>query len=378
MTKKVLFLTATRADFGKLKPLIRVLHDEDFFEVDIFATGMHLDRLYGYTVREIEKSGFTDVHKFPNYDSETPMDLALAKTISGLSDYVAKYPPDLIVVHGDRIEALAGAIVGSLNNILVGHVEGGELSGTVDELIRHAVTKLSHIHFVANHSAKDRLVQMGENGDFVHVIGSPDIDIMVSPELPELGDVLDKYEIPFTDFGILIFHPITTEIELLGAYAQNIVTAVNASQLNFVGIYPNNDSGSRIIRKIFVDGFNDSPNVIFFPSIRFEAYLVLLRHSKLILGNSSSGVREAPFLGVPSINIGTRQNRRSYAESILHTDAKTAEITQAINLVLKAPRPPRTTEFGDGKSAEHFLRILSSTPIFSTPAQKEFCDWIPT
>jgi UDP-N-acetylglucosamine 2-epimerase (hydrolysing) len=378
MTKKVLFLTGTRADFGKLKPLIRVLHDEDLFEVDIFATGMHLDRLYGYTVREIEKSGFTSIYKFPNYNSETPMDLTLAKTISGLSNYVAQNPPDLIIVHGDRIEALAGAIVGSLNNILVGHVEGGELSGTVDELIRHAVTKLSHIHFVANRSAKDRLIQMGENGDFVHVVGSPDIDIMVSPELPELGHVLDKYEIPFSDFGILIFHPITTELDLLDIYAQNIVTAVNASQLNFVGIYPNNDSGSRIIRKIFVDGFNASPNVIFFPSIRFEAYLVLLRHSKLILGNSSSGVREAPFLGVPSINIGTRQNRRSSAESILNTGAKTDEITQAINLALKTPRPRPTTEFGDGKSAEHFLHILSSTSIFSTPAQKTFFDLIPT
>ena len=148
--KKILFLTGTRADFGKIKSLISILDTSQEFEVFVFVTGMHLQKEYGYTLIEIERCNFKNVHTFENHTHETTMDLTLAKTIEGLSSYCKQVSPDLIVVHGDRIETLAGAIVGSLNNILVAHIEGGELSGTVDELIRHSVSKLSHIHFVSN------------------------------------------------------------------------------------------------------------------------------------------------------------------------------------------------------------------------------------
>ena len=160
--KKIVFLTGTRADFGKLKSLIEILNRHQQFEVHIFATGMHLDKKYGYTVHEIEKCGYPNIYKYINHDKESMMDITLSRTIEGFANYIRLIQPDLIVVHGDRIEALAGATVGALNNILVTHIEGGELSGTVDELIRHAVSKLSHTHFVANFEAKKRLMQMGE------------------------------------------------------------------------------------------------------------------------------------------------------------------------------------------------------------------------
>src|SRR4030095_12495229 len=162
MKKRVVFLTGTRADFGKLKSLIERIREHKHFEVYIFATGMHMDIKYGYTVREIEKCGYDNIYKYINHDSESIMDITLSRTIEGFANYTRMVEPDLIVVHGDRIEALAGASVGALNNIPVAHIEGGELSGTVDELIRHAVSKLSHIHFVANEEASARLVQMGE------------------------------------------------------------------------------------------------------------------------------------------------------------------------------------------------------------------------
>ena len=151
--KRVLFLTGTRADFGKIKSLINILEKDNRFSVHIFITGMHMHALYGSTYLEVEGCGYSNIYKYINHTSETSMDLTLAKTIEGLSAYIKEFPPELIVVHGDRVEALAGAITGSLNNILVAHIEGGELSGTIDDLIRHAVSKMSHIHFVSNEEA---------------------------------------------------------------------------------------------------------------------------------------------------------------------------------------------------------------------------------
>ena len=152
--KKIIYLTGTRADFGKLKSLINSTEESKGYENYIFITGMHLNNLYGFTADEIFKCKYKNTHCFINHESVRNMDLNLANTIKGFSEYVNKINPDLIVIHGDRVEALAGAIVGSLNNILVAHIEGGEVSGTIDELIRHAVTKMSHIHLVANQTAE--------------------------------------------------------------------------------------------------------------------------------------------------------------------------------------------------------------------------------
>ena len=178
--KKIIFITGTRADFGKLKSLIDISIKSKNFKVYIFCTGMHLQKKYGQTVDEIKKNGYENIFEFINYSSETTMDQTLAKTVLGLSDFIKNTHPDLIVVHGDRLEALAGAIVGSFNNILVSHIEGGEVSGTIDDSIRHAVTKLSHIHFVSNEEAKNRVIQLGEKRESIKVIGSPDIDILKS------------------------------------------------------------------------------------------------------------------------------------------------------------------------------------------------------
>ena len=247
MKKRIVFLTGTRADFGKLKSLLVRLHESESFDLHIFITGMHMLSKYGYTCLEVEACGVGSIYKYINQNMDDTMDTILGKTVMGFSDYVKEIDPDMIVVHGDRVEALAGATVGSLSNKLVAHIEGGEVSGTIDELIRHAVSKMSHLHFVANEEAKSRLMQMGERESDIHVIGSPDFDVMKSESLPQLPEVKSYYDIPFDEYGILMFHPVTTDNENIGRYSEEIVRTLKRSGRQYVVIYPSNDHGSKDI-----------------------------------------------------------------------------------------------------------------------------------
>jgi UDP-N-acetylglucosamine 2-epimerase (hydrolysing) len=369
--KKILFLTGTRADFGKIKSLISTLENNQEFEVFVFVTGMHLQKEYGYTLIEIERCNFKNIHAFQNHTDETTMDLTLAKTIEGFSSYCKKINPDLIVIHGDRVETLAGAIVGSLNNILVAHIEGGELSGTVDELIRHSVTKLSHIHFVSNDEAAKRLLQMGETKSSIFTIGSPDIDIMFSDDLPTLEIVKNYYQIDFDQYAIVMFHPVTTEDKQMKHYADDFVASLLAVDENFVVIYPNNDLGSRYIIEAF-QKLKDNPKFRIFPSIRFEYFLVLLKKAKFIIGNSSAGIREAPYYGIPIINIGTRQQNRTLNADIINVDYQKENIIKALHSVTNHKISQAYNDFGKGNSAELFLNSLLSSKIWEINHQKKF------
>lgn len=370
--KNIVFLTGTRADFGKLKSLITILQQHRDFEPHLFVTGMHLQELYGYTLIEVQRSGFKNIYTFANHTHETTMDLTLAKTIEGFSGYIKDLKPDLIIVHGDRVEALAGAIVGSLNNILVAHIEGGELSGTVDELIRHSVSKLSHIHFVANETAKKLLLQMGELENSIYVIGSPDMDVMFSQNLPELSEVKSYYQIPFEHYALAMFHPVTTEIDEMAVHAEQFVSALIASQRNYVVIYPNNDLGSSHILKAYRQ-LNQHSNFRVIPSVRFEYFLTLLKYADFMLGNSSAGVREAPAYGVPTINIGSRQRNRLINSQIINTGNDHFEILNAMTLLNKTPLKP-THYFGNGNSAQLFLNSIQDLVLWQIEKQKQFND----
>lgn len=366
-----MFLTGTRADFGKIKSLIKILEDNNNgFEPYIFVTGMHMQKEYGYTLIEVENTKFKNIHSFDNYTDEATMDLTLAKTIEGFSAYVKNNSPDLIVVHGDRVEALAGAIVGSLNNILVAHIEGGEVSGTIDELIRHSVSKLSHIHFVSNSKAKERLLQMGEIEASIKIIGSPDVDVMFSDALPRLKNVKSYYEIPFDNYSIAMFHPVTTEVNEMEQYAENFVEALIESNGNYVIIYPNNDLGSRLIIESY-GKIRKNPRFRIFPSIRFEYFLTLLKHSDFIIGNSSAGIREAPYYSIPTINIGTRQNNRTLSKSIINANYDRMSILKGITKE-KNLENQKTTDFGTGNSAGKFLEALLLKSFWETNHQKQF------
>ena len=369
--KKILFLTGTRADFGKIKSLISILDNHQEFETFVFVTGMHMQKEYGYTLIEIERCNFKNVHAFENHTHETTMDLTLAKTIEGFSSYCKKINPDLIVIHGDRVETLAGAIVGSLNNILVAHIEGGELSGTVDELIRHSVTKLSHIHFVSNHEAAKRLTQMGEMKSSIFTIGSPDIDIMSSDDLPTLEIVKNYYQINFDQYAIVMFHPVTTEAKQMKQYADDFVESLLGFDENFVVIFPNNDFGSKNILEAY-HKIAENNRFRIFPSLRFEYFLVLLKNAKFIIGNSSAGIREAPYYGIPVINIGTRQQNRTLNTNIINVDYQKENIDNALQSVGSNKIKIVVNDFGDGNSTELFLSSLLTSDIWKINQQKQF------
>ena len=371
--KKILFLTGTRADFGKIKSLLQILEAHADFEPYVFVTGMHLQKEYGYTLLEVERCGFSNIKTFENHTHETTMDLTLAKTIEGLSAYVKECHPDMIVIHGDRVEALAGAIVGALNNILVAHIEGGEVSGTIDELIRHSTSKMSHVHFVSNAQAKKRLLQMGEREQAIYVIGSPDVDIMFSNNLPNLETVKAYYEIPFEHYAVVMFHPVTTEVTHMKAYAASFVAALLKDNHNYVVVFPNNDLGSRIILEAY-NKLQDNPRFRIFPSLRFEYFLTLLKNAQFIIGNSSAGIREAPYYGIPIINIGTRQQNRALDAAIINVDYAEATIFEALQQIAFKKSQVKTSSFGEGNSAELFLNSLLNEDIWKLNHQKQFRD----
>lgn len=368
--RKIVFLTGTRADFGKIKALIQSVEDHTDFQPFIFVTGMHLLEEYGYTLIEVERCGFKNISTFHNHTDEATMDLTLAKTINGFSEYIKNVQPDLIVVHGDRVEALAGAIVGSLNNILVAHIEGGELSGTIDELIRHSVSKLSHIHYTSNDEAKKRLLQMGELEASIFTIGSPDVDIMFSKNLPSIEEVKQYYQINYSSYGVAMFHPVTTEIHEIEDRANQFVEALIESDKNYVVIYPNNDLGSKHILNAYKKLQGNSKFRVF-PSIRFEYFLILLKKSDFIIGNSSAGVREAPYYGIPTINIGNRQLNRATSSKIINVPCEKTLILKAFNN-LNTSSNELTNTFGKGNSAELFLDSLESSRVWTINHQKQF------
>ncbi len=373
--RKLVFLTGTRAEYGKMKSLIKKVEESENFDVYLFITGMHMLPKYGMTFREIEKSNHkAQLYNFKNQTNETKMDITLSNTILGFSNFVNEIKPDMIIIHGDRIEALAGAIVGALNNILVSHIEGGEISGTIDELIRHSITKLSHVHFVANDEAKKRVIQMGEENASIFTIGSPDVDIMVSKKLPTFKELKDRYKIKYEEYSIFIYHSVVTDLKNLKRNISTVLEALIESKKNYVVIYPNNDEGSSTI----IDAYNILKNnnkFMIFPSIRFEYFLVLLKNSKFIIGNSSIGVRGANVYGVVSVNIGTRQNNRNKfaGNGVMNVNEDKIEIIDKINSINVEKINPNYY-FGDGKSSNKFLNIICDEKVWNIPHQKIFID----
>lgn len=373
--KKIVFITGTRADYGKLKPLIKALDENSNFEVYVFVCGMHLLERFGSTYNEVLKDSYRNIHVAYGLLPSSTTSVNLGNTISYFSGYIENIKPDMVIIHGDRIEALAGAIVSALHNVIVGHIEGGEVSGTIDESIRHAITKFSHLHFVCNEDSKRRLLQLGEAQQNIFVIGSPDIDIMMNQDLPSLEQVKKYYEIEYNNYGILMYHPVTTENILLKEHAKILVDAVIASNRNYIIVYPNNDLGYEFILNEY-EKINNNNKFRVFPSIRFEYFLTLLKNSDFIIGNSSAGIRESGIYGIPAIDVGTRQNGRydlNSSKNIQHVFENKQDILNAINNVDNFM--VKNNIFGNGNSKEIFCNILESLDLRKIDIQKKFIDY---
>lgn len=370
MSKSILFVTGTRADFGKLEPLAKAAQQKGF-RVTFFVTGMHMMAKYGLTKAEVHRSGL-DVVEYLNQRESDPQDMVLAKTVIGFSDYLRELRPDLVIIHGDRVEALACALVCATNYVLCAHVEGGEVSGTIDELFRHCNTKLASIHLVSSEQARQRVIRLGEAPDAVKVIGSPELDIHSKPSGVDLEEVCRRYEIPTHDYGICVFHPVTSECGSMGEQAASLFGALQASGRYFVVILPNNDPGSDEILRVIDSLSRDRFRVL--PSMRFSYFSELMKNARVIVGNSSAGVREAPFLGVPSLDVGTRQANRNEAASITHVSPMEAA---EIRVFLKEEwgrRYAPSESFGSGAACQNFTELLSNPDFWNRPFQKYFSE----
>lgn len=369
--KRILFLTGTRADFGKLEPLASAARDAGH-NVTFFVTGMHLMDRYGLTVKEVRRMPGVEVHEFLNQRPGDAQDITLAKTVIGFSDYITEHRPDLIVLHGDRIEALAGALVAATNYIPSAHIEGGEVSGTIDEMFRHCNTKLATHHFVSSDGARRRVMAMGEPQETVHVIGSPELDFHARPSGVTLDEVRARYAIPFPEYGIAIFHPVTSEQSSMGAQAKDLFEALAASGRSFVVIAPNNDPGCEDIFAVIDTLPAEQFRVI--PSMRFAHFSELMKHAACMVGNSSAGVREAPFLGLPSLDIGTRQTNRAQAPTVISCPARDAATIEGFVATHWGRVHVSDKGFGVGSAADRFVAVLAEPEFWCRNLQKAFKD----
>ncbi|MCB2110486.1 MAG: UDP-N-acetylglucosamine 2-epimerase (hydrolyzing) [Defluviimonas sp.] len=372
MTRSLLFVTGTRADFGKLEPLATAARDAGF-PVSFFVTGMHMLHRYGLTKNEVHRMAGVAVHEFLNQRPGDAQDIILAKTVTGFSDYVTEHRPDLVVVHGDRVEALATALVAATNYIRSAHVEGGEVSGTIDEVFRHCNTKLASQHFVSSEGAAERVRALGEPDGSIHVIGSPELDFHAGPSGVTLDEVRARYDIPFTDYGIVVFHPVTSEAASMAAQAQALCGALAASGRSFVLIAPNNDPGSEAIFAAIEGLPRDRFRII--PSMRFAHFSELMKNAAAMIGNSSAGVREAPFLGLASLDIGSRQSNRSDAGSVTVCDATDGAAIAAFLAGEWGRRHAPHMAFGVGRAAERFVAVLRDPAFWEGTLQKKFRDY---
>ena len=370
--KKIVIVTATRADYGKLKSIILKIQKNKKFNTKIFVTGMHNLNLYGKTVIELKKDNIKNLHIYKNQSSRISMNQILINTIQGFSKFLSKENPDLVIVHGDRIEPLACAISALLSKTKIAHIEGGEVSGTIDEILRHAISKLSHVHFVSNNIARKRLIQMGENKKNIFITGSPDVDIILDKKLPKLSHVKKRYDINFDKYAIAILHPVVTNTKFLKNEAELFYNSLVQTKKKFIITYPNNDFGSNIIFKE-INKLKKNKNFKIFPSIRFEYFLTLLKNSKFIIGNSSCGIMEAPYYGIPTINLGDRQKNRVKNKNIININFKKNEIIKTIKKIEKS-KIKKNIFFGKGNADNIIIKILSSQKFWETNFQKNFID----
>lgn len=370
-SRSLLFVTGTRADFGKMEPL-GLAAAAAGFEVTFFVTGMHMLEKYGLTKIEVQRSGAFKVVEYINQRAGDPQDIILAKTVTGFSDVCQELKPDLVVIHGDRVEALACSLVCAMNSIRCAHVEGGEVSGTIDEMFRHCNSKLASTHLVSSDTARARVMRLGEAGDNIHVIGSPELDIHGASSGLTLADVQQRYDITRDEYGICMFHPVTSEESYMGQQARDLFTPLVDSGKYFVVILPNNDPGSDQITDV-IDGLpQDRFRVL--PSMRFLYFSELLKNAAAIIGNSSAGVREAPFLGIPSLDVGSRQTNRALAPSVFKAQAADRPVIDMFLQDIWGQRFTPDQGFGTGGTAQKFAALLQNSDFWTGPLQKVFHD----
>ncbi|MFJ8246326.1 UDP-N-acetylglucosamine 2-epimerase [Peribacillus asahii] len=350
MKKKIMVITGTRADYGILHPILLALKNSNEFELLILVTGMHLSPMHGHTIDQIISDGF-EVTDCVDILLHNPTHGNMAKSIGigilGMTQAFEKSQPDIVVVLGDRGEMLAAAIAAAHLNIPVAHLHGGEVSGSIDESVRHAISKFAHIHLTSTKKSAERLIKMGEDPWRVSVVGAPRVETIVKSDIPSLKEVLNRYDISLTkkDYYLLIYHPVSNEYCDLEKQIEYIFTVLQKGEKDIICISPNSDVGNDRIRKAYMS-FRNIDSVHFVESFAPLDYLVVLKECYALVGNSSSGIIEAATFKKPVINIGSRQNGRERSGNVIDVNATIEELNKGIEYL----------------ESNHFQELLKSVP----------------
>jgi UDP-N-acetylglucosamine 2-epimerase (non-hydrolysing)/GDP/UDP-N,N'-diacetylbacillosamine 2-epimerase (hydrolysing) len=377
--RTICFITGTRAEFGLMESTLRQIQKR--CHLQIVATGMHLSAKHGNSLSAIRKAGWKINAIVPWKASDRAGALAESTglAIANLSRVFANLKPDIVLVVGDRVEAFAAATAAHLTGIPIAHVHGGDRAlGQVDDSLRHAITKLSHIHFPATQKSAERIKKLGEDPWRIHCVGSPGVDGIVSlanqisevqvlkiagtQRVPESKTVPGLIESRLLDFALIVLHPVEANDRTEFSRAQTIYKTARALFPKLVIVYPNNDPGHAGILKCWQSHAND-PNVMFHPNIPRANFLALLRDAAILIGNSSSGIIEAASFGTPVLDIGPRQQGREHGPNVFHTDYSAPVIVRAIKKCLRVSRFPRANIYGHGATSKKIAAKLATIEL---------------
>ena len=376
--RKILFVTERRADYSRLGPIMRGVHKSKRLTLQLVVTGTHLLKAYGNTSALIRKEGFhidasIRVLHESDADDGASMARAFGMYVQKLTDVVERLKPDVIFCGFDLDAHLAAAIVGMHLNIPVAHIQGGERSGTIDEVLRHATTKFAHMHFVATRESRERVIRLGEDPGYVFLVGSPSLDTIKHISYPPRAAIFKKYGLdPKKKLIVFSQHPVTTELSRVTRDIDESIRAIRGAAkmhgADVLAIYSNNDAGGkRIVSKLNKSGF------VVYPHIAYEDYLRLLKHADVLVGNSSTGIHEAPSFSLPTVNIGSRQRYRERGANVIDAPNNSAAIGKAVTKALtdrafRARVKRGKNPYDHGDTAKKVVNILERVKL--PPIQK--------
>ena len=379
MKKKIIVTTGTRAEYGILSSILFELKKNKKFYLYLIVTGSHLSKKYGLTINEIKKDGFkiySKVHMFPKNDTTFFTSKSVGKGIIEFSNIFNKVKPHFNLILGDRVEMLASSIAASQMNILNIHIHGGDKSGGIDEYSRHAITKLSNIHFAATKKSKERIIKMGENPKYVFFTGSPSLDDVIQNKITNKKTLEKKYNVKFNGDEILLLqHPVTTQVDLSEKQILNTLKAITKVKKTTIIIAPNSDPGNKVIFE-HVHSFTKKHNFIkLYNSLPRSDYLGILKNCGVLVGNSSSGIIESTLFQTPVVNIGIRQEGREKGKNVL--DVKNDSIPSIHNAIVKSLKIKKSSHkisnyiFGKGDAAKKIVRVLEKIHVHKDLIQKQ-------
>ena len=365
--RRLCYISGTRADFGLMQRALAAMAADARLEVSVCATGMHLSPEHGATLKEIEAAGLRICARVPASSagrSGVDMARAIGQALLGMVDVLQLERPDAVIVLGDRGEMLAGAVAAIHLNIPVIHIHGGERSGTVDEPIRHAISKLAHLHCASTEAARERLVRMGERPEHVFVTGAPGLDGLESMATVTRAELCHEQRLdPRRPVAIVVFHPVLQEATEAGAQMAELMDAVLEARLQALCFTPNSDAGSAAIREV-LSRRASHPDVRVIDNMPRARFVSWMRQADAMAGNSSSGIIEAASLGLPVVNVGARQASRERSENVIDVPiVRRAEIVQGLARARDMGRKRFHNVYGDGRASARIVYLLSTFPL---------------